>query len=197
MSKRLTQTEVEERVSSTFFENVIVISDYINRRSDLKLQCLDCGHEWKTTAQNVLYTANNSSIHHCPNCGLKDGEYFNCGYCGKQIYRTQKDIDKNISGFFYCSKECGNKHKNQLREERGEWAVSPNNYRSRALKTYLNQCMCCGWDEDPRILEAHHIDEDRTHNEIENLCLLCPTCHRKITLGYYKLDLENKVLIPV
>ena len=120
-----------------------------------------------------------------------------CNYCGKEIERYPSDIEKNISGYFYCSRECGNRHKNQLRKESGEWAAGISNYRLRAMEVYEHKCLCCGWDEDDRILEAHHIDENRDNNHISNLCLLCPTCHRKITLGYYKLDVENKKLIKV
>ena len=65
------------------------------------------------------------------------------------------------------------------------------------MEFYEHKCMCCGWDEDDRILEVHHIDENRKNSHISNLCLLCPTCHRKITLGYYKLNLETKELDKV
>ena len=46
--------------------------------------------------------------------------------------------------------------------------------------------------EDDEIV--HHIDENREHNELNNLTILCPTCHRKITLGYYKL-IDNKLVM--
>jgi len=32
-------------------------------------------------------------------------------------------------------------------------------------------------------LEVHHIDENRKHNEIENLKLLCKSCHSKVHRG--------------
>lgn len=79
--------------------------------------------------------------------------------------------------------------------ESGEWDISINNYRNRAMNFYEQKCLCCGWNEDPRILEAHHIDSDRANNQIDNLCLLCPTCHRKITLGYYILDIKTNTLV--
>lgn len=78
--------------------------------------------------------------------------------------------------------------------ESGEWDDS-SNYRLRAMSNLPHRCMVCGWDEDERILEVHHINENRQNNELENLVILCPTCHRKITLGYYSLDMENKKLI--
>lgn len=199
MGAKLTQEEVEKRVKDSFLERVEVVSKYISKREPLEIRCLECGYKWSTRAQNVLYVeTSKAGMHRCPSCGTnKTGRLLKCGYCGKEIYRSQKDIDKNSSGYFYCSRECGNRHKNQLRKERGEWDEGLTNYRLRALEFYEHKCLCCGWDEDERILEAHHIDEDRSNSHISNLCLLCPTCHRKITLGYYKLDLENKKLIEI
>lgn len=52
------------------------------------------------------------------------------------------------------------------------------------------------WDEDPDILEVHHIDENREHNELSNLVILCPICHRKITSHKYKL-IERNSIIPI
>ena len=65
MPKKLTQEEVELKIKDNFEENVILISKYINRRSKIKLKCLDCGCEWETTFQSVGYT---DFKHHCLNC---------------------------------------------------------------------------------------------------------------------------------
>ena len=178
-------------------QNVHLVGEYINKRTDITLRCFDCGYEWDTIAQNVLYLSSEIQSHQCPNCGnnSRTGNVYNCAYCGKEIYRKPSDIKKNMSGKFYCSRTCGNLAKNQFREESGEWLNSHSSYRKRAFQAYPHECLVCGWNEDERILEVHHIDEDRNHNEVENLCILCPICHRKITLGYYYLD-ENK-LIPI
>lgn len=196
MSNTLNQEDVQQRIIEGFAQNVELISNYVNKRTPILLRCNDCGHTWETKAQNVLYGKVNA--HHCPNCGPLTSKRIAvcCSNCGQQIWRCPSDIKKNKSGHFYCSRECGNQHKNQLRRESGEWNDSINNYRDRAMKTYKHQCFCCGWSEDFRILEVHHIDENRTNNKIENLCLLCPTCHRKITLGYYTLDIDTHQLIP-
>lgn len=41
--------------------------------------------------------------------------------------------------------------------------------------------------------EIHHIDEDPGNHKIENLILLCPTCHSKITKGDILIDEVLKV----
>lgn len=43
-----------------------------------------------------------------------------------------------------------------------------------------HQCECCKnteWLGQPINLEVHHIDGDRSNNELNNLQLLCPNCH--------------------
>lgn len=96
---------------------------------------------------NFLYIDNTKAIQHqCPNCNplkIRSGKIVKCGYCGKEIYRKQSDIEKNKSGYFYCSKECGNIHKNIIRYENGEFDDSQN-YRLKAFMKYPHKCMVCG-----------------------------------------------------
>ena len=184
MGKRLTNEEVQKRINETFKQNVLLVGDYINKRTPIQLQCLDCGHCWSAPAQSILYLKD-SQYHYCPNCYVTK-ELLSCAYCGKEFFRQKSQIRRNKSGYYYCSIECGNRHKNQLRKESGEWDNSVN-YRKKALEEYSHECFVCGWKEDPRILEVHHIDENRENNYVENLCILCPNCHKKITLGYYTL----------
>ncbi len=44
---------------------------------------------------------------------------------------------------------------------------------------------CCAFCNQSAVtaLEIHHIDQDPTNNAIENLILVCSTCHSKITHG--------------
>ena len=35
---------------------------------------------------------------------------------------------------------------------------------------------------------VHHIDENREHNTLDNLIILCPICHKKLTTGKYLLQ---------
>lgn len=190
MGKALTNEEVRQRVSENFVQKVNLIGDYVNRRTNICLKCLECGYEWTCPPASVIY---NDHEHKCPNCGVKKGQLFKCGYCGKEVYRAPNVIEKNKTGFFYCSRECGNLHKNQLRKENGEWDNSLN-YRKKAFETYEHKCAVCGWNEDEKVLEVHHIDENREHNTINNLIILCPICHKKLTLHLYKLT-ENYQLI--
>lgn len=191
MGKKLTKQEVQQRLDKYFSQKVVLISDYVNKRTPIRIKCLDCGNEWEALPSTVLY---GDYTHRCPNCGVNKGKIVKCAYCGKEIYRNVSQLEKSISGYYYCSTTCGNLHKNQLREEAGEWSNSISSYRIRAMKKYPHKCAVCGYDEEERILQVHHKDGNRKNNNIENLVILCPNCHWKITLDLYELTDDNKLL---
>lgn len=191
MSRTLSAKEVQERLDKFFVQKVILNGEYKNRRTPINLKCLDCGHEWTALPTSTIY---GDYQHKCPNCGTKKGKIVKCAYCGKEIYRSPAQLEKSISGYYYCSHTCGNLHKNILREKQGEWDNSLAGYRSRALKRYPHKCAVCGWDEDDRVLQVHHKDENRKNNSIDNLVILCPNCHWKITLGLYLLTEDNQLI---
>ncbi|WP_228429995.1 HNH endonuclease [Chryseobacterium binzhouense] len=59
--------------------------------------------------------------------------------------------------------------------------------RSILQKEIKSVCPICS-NEDVEHFHVHHIDENPINNELENLLLLCPTCHSKITKGDIKFD---------
>ena len=194
MGKSLTQEEASIRIHEAFEENVELISEYKNKITDVILKCNECGYIWKNKAHNVMYLQSGVNKHHCPKCYENKAKTpyieLKCDYCGKIFKRRKSDIKDTT--YHYCSITCGNRHKANL-------LVTENskNYRLKAFQKYPHKCACCGYDEDERILEVHHIDSDRNNNDIENLMILCPNCHRKITLKYYKLDNKKQNLIKI
>lgn len=55
------------------------------------------------------------------------------------------------------------------------------NYRKLALERHPQMCAHCGFGIVD-VLEVCHLDCRRTNNRIENLVLLCPTCHKMLDL---------------
>lgn len=52
--------------------------------------------------------------------------------------------------------------------------------KSHLIELRGHKCENCGnseWFDQPIKLEVHHIDGNRTNNNLENLQLLCPNCH--------------------
>lgn len=194
MGRSLTQKEASEKIHNVFEEDVELISNYKNKLTEVTLKCNNCGYTWNIKPHNILYLKQDVNKHHCPNCYknkiLASLVTLKCDYCGK--YFTRKKSDIKDSEYHYCSRKCGNIHKNNLK-------IKDNikNYRYTAFQVYEHKCACCGYNEDERILEVHHIDSNRDNNNIDNLIILCPNCHRKITLGYYQLDVKNQKLIEI
>jgi len=53
------------------------------------------------------------------------------------------------------------------------------NYRKIAFATYEPICAHCGFGISA-ILEVCHIDGNRLNNEVVNLVILCPNCHKML-----------------
>lgn len=51
------------------------------------------------------------------------------------------------------------------------------NYRKLAFENYDPVCAHCGFGI-PMVLEVAHIDGKRQNNDVDNLVILCPTCHK-------------------
>ena len=57
------------------------------------------------------------------------------------------------------------------------------NYRKLAFEHYRDRLFCahCGFGI-PEVLEVAHLDGRRQNNDIANLVILCPTCHKMLDL---------------
>lgn len=113
----------------------------------------------------------------CSNNGHKKQTKCTCASCGKDILKTPYRIKQSKSGNVFCNQSCSATYNNSLRKKE-----SINTYRRIAFQNYKHECACCGWNIDERILEVHHIDEDRKNNKLKNLIILCPICHKYLTL---------------
>lgn len=159
MSKPLSREEVQRRLQEQFVQDVTLVGRYENKRTPIRLRCMDCGHEWDALPVSVLYSK--GAKHNCPNCVPKrNGASFECAYCGKEVYRSKSQIEKNETGLWYCSPHCGNLHKNRRQKAIGAWDNS-HNYRQRAISAYGAECEACGWSEDVRVLEPDLVPQSR------------------------------------
>ena len=183
MPARMTQQEFCDRVKEYTHDTVEVIGQYVNKKTSVEIKCKKCNHVWMFSPSSLM--PNNIKQHNfigCPECKYDTVE---CAYCGKTFRRLRTRLEAdNKTGKIYCSKECGNKAKN---EQHTDWN-NGTNYRRNAFNIYPHNCAICGYNEDERILEVHHIDENRNNNDINNLIILCPNCHKKLSLHLYTLE---------
>lgn len=53
-------------------------------------------------------------------------------------------------------------------------------YREKAILKYGKRCQLCHGEESCGAVEVHHIDHDRSNNDMDNLMVLCRFCHKAI-----------------
>lgn len=191
--------EIKERVYNNSLNTCEFISGDARVGGIVLLRCLVHDHLFKMKWDAIRKGTN--PHHVCPICKQEDiiskKHFVSCDYCGKK-YSLPKN--KLLSyDFHFCSRACkdsaqrinsGEKF-NALRPD--HYGQVKTKYREVAFRNFSHKCLACGWDEDTDILEVHHIDEDRSNNSLENLVILCPTCHRKLTSHKYIL-VENQII---
>lgn len=203
MAKRLTQKEYEQKVFDCVGNKYTVISEYKGRNQPITLKCNQ--HEVTFTCSADCFMRGAADIRSsCPECTkekrLNSRLLLICDYCGKQFSRSPSKIQNSKSGLQFCCRECKDAAQRLENNFQALWPSHYGNgkqihYRARAFQEYEHKCTNCGWNEDADILEVHHIDENRENNDLKNLMILCPICHRKLTS--HKYVLFNKKIVKI
>lgn len=210
MPKKLTQQEFEQRVFDAVGDIYEVVSEYQGKSKPVTLRCKK--HNINFTVSAECFMRGKGDIRSsCPQCAeeaknerLKEHRVeVVCSYCGKTFTRQKSDLNNSKSGLYFCCREhkdLAQRVESNIPEIWPEHYQSLSNltistYRKKAFICYPHKCAICGWDEDKDILEVHHIDENRSHNDLENLIILCPICHRKLTSHKYKLINREQIVL--
>lgn len=208
MAKKLTQEEFEQRIYGCVGDLYKVISQYNGKTNPVTFHCNKHNIDFQATAECFMRGPEKVRCS-CPQCAeekkttrlAQSRTMVKCAYCGKEFYRANSKLDNSKSGLYFCCRE----HKDLAQKitfgleeiwpsHYDEDSNAKSSYRKRALQNYPCKCAVCGWDEDVDILEVHHIDENREHNTLDNLIILCPICHRKLTSHKYKLINREQIV---
>lgn len=183
MLKEDFSNEFERRLEVYTNGSVKMVTPYVNKRTKVTIECNTCNYQWEITPEILCPSRmKRSKFNGCPNCKYVE---LQCPVCGK----TFKKLKSKLTRDNYCSKECSAAGRNKYTIN----IVDSTAYRRNAFLTYEHKCSVCGWDKDERVLEVHHLDENRSNNNISNLIILCPTCHKFLTLHLYTYE-ELKTL---
>lgn len=144
------------------------------------IHCTTCKKEFNKKPSRI--TISNYCSKECKKEGRLTGINTECHICSKKIYIQKSKSNNSKSGFNFCSRSCATSYNNTLKVS----VSHPNftdgascyHYRKLAFNAYDSKCNRCGYDEHIGVLQVHHIDHDRTNNELFNLEILCPTCHQ-------------------
>lgn len=109
--------------------------------------------------------------------------------CGKRVKAAAKR---------YCSFRCMHAYRYATKArtlvlDGGIYGHVPPHFLARVLRdVYGERCVNCGWAERHQKtgkvpVEVEHIDGDWQNNRLENLTLLCPSCHA-LTLTFRALN---------
>jgi hypothetical protein len=151
----------------------------------VKLICCNCGVEylkyanWAKRDYEIKGYKNYCSKECAVKARIKEPLKLVCCGCNKIFFR--KDDYKNKRTF--CSKLCANKHNGKNNPIGLEHPCYVNGISSyRKIINESSKCYYCDYN-NIKILVVHHIDKDRTNNNIENLLVVCPTHHIEIHKG--------------
>ena len=106
-----------------------------------------------------------------------------CPVCSKKF----KTIVGNREEKMTCSYACSNKFF-RSGPDNGNW--KENAYRTTCFHFHEKKCIICG---EERIVSVHHLDENKSNNDPNNLIPLCPT-HHQYWHSRYKNLIEDKII---
>jgi hypothetical protein len=115
-----------------------------------------------------------------------------CSNCQIDIKRTKNQKRNSKTGIYFC----GNKCKNTFIAQKLRWKKrndnNPESCRKRKFKifedaNYTCQNVNCGYNEDARMLDLHHVDGNHQNNNWLNLKCICVWCHNLHHRGVEKL----------
>ncbi len=113
-----------------------------------------------------------------------------CSFCSKEIEKTQAQKRASKTGLSFCNNEC----KNTYIARNSRWSGNPFDYRGRKDKIFeaaKSSCQKCGYNEDVRMLDVHHHDEDHQNNCWTNFRCVCVWCHQEYHRCGVELDLPT------
>lgn len=148
----------------------------------LTLSCPTCSKEFSIKPSRLKDGYKKYCSRSCAHASTRLGKNVLCHACGKEIYKSLKALNGSKSKTFFCTKSCQTKWRNKtyVREKHANWKGGTHTYRQMLIESNKPQmCGHCGIT-DLRILAAHHIDENRNNNTVENLAWLCHNCHHLI-----------------
>ena len=165
------------------------------------IQCDYCGKDVDKPTNYVNQSRKRGYKIFCsPTCRHLAGKVVcYCANCGKKLLKIPAEIKNSKTGNVFCSKSCAcsynNSHfrKGQSNPNWIDGAYTGASYIRTAYRTYKHKCAICGLDEEC-CLQVHHIDEDRSNDNPNNLIILCANCHSRIHRGGLIIteDIRNK-----
>ena len=160
-------------------------------------KCKTCSHEFYAKPNWIRRGWGRYCSANCLHQSQKTGRIVRCFLCGKDIYRTRKDLRKSKSKKYFCGKSCQTIWRNTMvfiGPRHANWTGGQSTYKNVLLRSSVSRiCRRCK-TRDYRILTVHHIDKNRKNNHLRNLIWLCHNCH--FLIHHYNKERERFV-VPI
>lgn len=165
-------------------------------REAIKVVCNSCGKKFLKAVRHIKRkpTSKHYCSSKCASKGLRNKIILECNNCGKKFERAPSKMKYSKSGLHFCSRKCKDKAQcigGLIEIQPAHYGAGRSKYRELAFDKYPHECAICGYKNNTKILEVHHIDCDRSNNDIDNLVILCPNCHTEL---HFLNRLQNKPL---
>lgn len=126
-------------------------------------------------------------IHFCNNeCMIKHKRYLfpkinlKCSECDAPLERTKQQVKRSMNGNHFCNNLCKNRFLIKRRwKNPSAKANSYKHKRDAIIKRFNQTCIHCGYNEDCRMLDIHHMDGNHSNHDDSNLFSICTWCHTK------------------
>jgi len=110
----------------------------------------------------------------------KYAKYNVCIICKKKFRARLNYTDTTGLNKKTCSKECNSKLMSQIQtgETNSNWKDGASQVRYQRIRREIKPDICewCG-AEHPTRIDTHHIDRNKSNNSMENILVLCASCH--------------------
>ncbi len=152
---------------------------YKPRKRTIPKTCLNCNKNFlvETGKKDAKYCSASCSHQHF---SLLRSTEVECAQCFVKFSIKNSSLKRSKSGLYFCSM----KHKALAQRIGGIEAIQPKHYgtgtsqyREKAFSNLPHKCHVCGYSKIIGVLVVHHKNRNRSDSSLQNLVILCPTCH--------------------
>lgn len=143
------------------------------------VSCEICSKEFYTKPSWLKNGSGKFCSRICSSLAKRKGKNIKCFSCGKEAYKPLKDLNNSKSKNYFCSKKCSLSWNNSLHfgDNSVNWKGGRFSYKKILERTDLpKRCVLCE-KNNIKILSVHHLDQNRSNNDVKNLVWLCQNCH--------------------
>jgi hypothetical protein len=153
------------------------------KREKYSKTCKRCGISFKSSCKHSKFCSQRCSTLN----KTKERVEVICNNCSNAFLKSKRLVQRSDKHF--CINECKKQYYKINSHERGIYNKHNgrsviSTYRKLAFANYKHECYYCNYNKFIDVLQVHHLDENRHNNSLENLRIVCPTCHSEVHKNY-------------